>query len=219
MGMESTIPQSWDKCKLHFIIKGMIYSVSGKLALKGDNFIVVEAGGLGLQLLVAEGTLKTLPAAGNEVKIFSYMHVRENAIELYGFSSEEALEYFEMLISVSGVGPKSALAILDVAPITELSAAIKEGRPDLLTRASGIGRKTAERVIVELRTKVQSARSGFVIEKMETDADLVEALSNLGYRREEARVALTKVDAKTAGLEARLKAALAILSKTRNEKR
>jgi len=197
----------------------MIYSVSGKLALKGDNFIVVEAGGLGLQLLVAEGTLKTLPAAGNEVKIFSYMHVRENAIELYGFSSEEALEYFEMLISVSGVGPKSALAILDVAPITELSAAIKEGRPDLLTRASGIGRKTAERVIVELRTKVQSARSGFVIEKMETDADLVEALSNLGYRREEARVALTKVDAKTAGLEARLKAALAILSKTRNEKR
>ena len=197
----------------------MIYSVSGKLALKGDNFIVVEAGGLGLQLLVAEGTLKTLPAVGNEVKIFSYMHVRENAIELYGFSSEEALEYFEMLISVSGVGPKSALAILDVAPITELSAAIKEGRPDLLTRASGIGRKIAERVIVELRTKVQSARSGFVIEKMETDADLVEALSNLGYRREEARVALTKVDAKTAGLEARLKAALAILSKTRNEKR
>jgi holliday junction DNA helicase RuvA len=191
----------------------MIYSVAGKLALKGENFIVIETGGLGLKLLVAEGTLKALPATGGEVKIFSYMHVRENGIELYGFSSQEALEYFEMLISVSGVGPKSALAILDVAPITQLSAAIKEGRPDLLTRASGIGRKTAERVIVELRTKVQSARSGFVVEKMETDADLVEALSNLGYRREDARAALAKVDPKTNGIELRLKAALGILSK------
>src|SRR5258708_18010547 len=118
-----------------------------------------------------------------------------------------------MLISVSGVGPKSALSILDIAPLSELSAAIKEGRPDLLTRASGIGRKTAERVIVELRTKVQSAKSGLVIEKMETDADLLDALTGLGYRREEARAALAKVDTKISGTEDRLRAALALLSK------
>ena len=197
----------------------MIYSVSGKLVLKSTNFVVVEAGGLGLKLLTGERTIKDLPAAGGTgaatatVKLFSYMHVRENGMELYGFLSEEELVYFEMLISVSGVGPKSALAILDVAPMSELSAAIKEGRPDLLTRASGIGRKTAERVIVELRSKVQSAKSGLVIEKMETDADLIEALSSLGYRREEARAALAKVDAKVVGVEARLKAALALLSK------
>ena len=134
-------------------------------------------------------------------------------MELYGFLSEDELVYFEMLISVSGVGPKSALSILDVARLDELSAAIKEGRPDLLTRASGIGRKTAERVIVELRTKVQSAKSGLVLEKMETDADLIEALSNLGYRREDARAALAKVDPKIHGVEERLKAALALLSK------
>ena len=191
----------------------MIYSVSGKLTLKSDHFVVIETGGLGLKIVVSEGTLKELSPAGGTAKLFTYLNVRENAMELYGFLSDEALAYFEMLISVSGVGPKSALAILDVAPMSELSAAIKEGRPDLLTRASGIGRKTAERVIIELRSKVQSATSGQVIEKMETDADLVEALSNLGYRHDEARAALAKVDEKITGVEARLKAALALLSK------
>ena len=191
----------------------MIYSVSGKLTLKSDHFVVIETGGLGLKIAVSAGTLKGLSPAGSTAKLFTYLNVRENGMELYGFLSEEELEYFEMLISVSGVGPKSALAILDVAPMSELSAAIKEGRPDLLTRASGIGRKTAERVIVELRSKVQSAKSGQVVEKMETDADLIEALSSLGYRSEESRAALAKVDAKITGVEARLKAALALLSK------
>jgi holliday junction DNA helicase RuvA len=197
----------------------MIHSVSGKLAVKSDRFVVIEAGGLGWKLAVGEATIKGLPPAGGAsgdapiIKLFSYMNVRENGIELYGFLSEDELQYFEMLISVSGVGPKSALSILDVAKINELSAAIKEGRPDLLTRASGIGRKTAERIIIELRTKVQSAKSGQVVEKMETDADLVEALSNLGYHRDDARAALGKVDAKVTGVEARLKAALAVLSK------
>lgn len=191
----------------------MVYSVSGKLASKANNFAVVEASGIGLKVFTSEGTLKVLPAVGSAVKLFCHLHVREDALDLFGFSTPDELAFFEMLISVSGVGPKSALSILDVAPLGELSAAIKEGRPDLLTRASGIGRKTAERVIVELRTRVQSARSGLVVEKMETDADLVEALTGLGYRREEARAALAKVDAKLRGMEERLKAALAILSK------
>ena len=132
-------------------------------------------------------------------------------MELYGFLSAEELSFFELLISVSGVGPKSALSIIDVANLEELSAAIQESRPDLLTKASGIGRKTAERIIVELRNKVSSSRSGAMVEKMDTDADLVEALSNLGYRREEARDALAKVPRETAGVEARLKEALRIL--------
>lgn len=191
----------------------MIYSIFGKLASKGNHFIVIEAGGLGLKIATNERTIKALPAAGAAVKVFSHFHVRENGMELYGFLSEEELSYFEMLISVSGVGPKSALSILDVAKLDELSAAIKEGRPDLLTRASGIGRKTAERVIVELKTKVQSATSGLVVEKMETDSDLVEALMGLGYRREVARAALGKVDPKMHSLEERLRAALAILNK------
>jgi Holliday junction DNA helicase RuvA len=193
--------------------KSMIYSVSGKLEVKAGHFVVIETGGLGLKLIVGERTMASLPAVGMTAKLYSYFHVRENGMELYGFLSEDELDYFEMLISVSGVGPKSALSILDVAKIDELSAAIKESRPDLLTRASGIGRKTAERIIIELRTKVESKKSGAMVEKMDTDADLAETLSSLGYRRDEARAALEKVGPKVRGIEDRLKAALALLSK------
>jgi Holliday junction DNA helicase RuvA len=190
----------------------MIYSVSGKLALKEANFVVVETGGLGLKLFASKQTVEALPAIGAETKFFCHLHVREDALDLFGFTSPDELQFFEMLISVSGVGPRSALAILDTAPLDELSAAIKEGRPDLLTRAAGIGRKTAERVIVELRTKVQSSKSGAMVDKMQTDSDLVEALTSLGYRRDEARAALSKVGKEVAGTEDRLRAALAVLA-------
>jgi Holliday junction DNA helicase RuvA len=190
----------------------MIYSISGKLALKEVSFAVVEAGGLGLKLFASKQTLEALPAVGTGVTFYCHLHVREDALDLFGFTSPDELDFFEMLISVSGVGPKSALAILDTAPLGELSAAIKEGRPDLLTRAAGIGRKTAERVIVELRSKVQSSKSGAVVEKMQTDSDLVEALMSLGYHRDQARAALGKVDEKVVGTEARLRAALAVLA-------
>jgi Holliday junction DNA helicase RuvA len=190
----------------------MIYSISGTLALKEGNFAVVEAGGLGLKLFASKTTLEALPAIGTGVMFYCHLHVREDALDLFGFASPGELDFFEMLISVSGVGPKSALAILDTAPLDELSAAIKEGRPDLLTRAAGIGRKTAERVIVELKTKVQSSKSGAVVEKMQTDSDLVEALMSLGYHRDQARAALAKVEERVIGAEARLRAALAVLA-------
>ena len=195
----------------------MLYSVSGKLAFTAERFAVVTAGGFGIKLFASKRTLGALPAAGEEVNFFTHLYVREDALDLYGFLLADELAFFEMLISVSGVGPRSALSILDTAPLNELQAAIKEGRPDLLTRASGIGRKTAERVIVELRAKVQSARSEFTVEKMETDADILEALVNLGYRREQARAALVKVDQKIHGVEARLKAALSTLGGNRRE--
>ncbi len=196
--------------------RAMLYSISGKVTLKSDRFAVIECGGLGLKLFMSARTIGSLPPAGTAapVKVFAHLHMREDALELYGFGSEQELMYFEMLISVSGVGPKSALSILDITNMDELAASIKEGRADLLTRASGIGHKTAERIILELRSKVQSSKSGAVVEKMEGDADLVEALSNLGYRREEARAALGKVDgAKFKGIEARLKEALRMLGK------
>lgn len=190
----------------------MIYSVEGKLALKEGGFAVVTTGGIGVKLFASRLTLEGLPAAGADVKFFCHLYVREDALDLFGFSSPDELQFFEMLISVSGVGPRSALAILDTGPLEELSAAIKENRPDLLTRAAGIGRKTAERVIVELKTKVQSARSGAMVDRMQTDSDLAEALTNLGYRRDEARAALAKVGKEVEGTEARLRAALAALS-------
>ncbi len=192
----------------------MIYGVSGILTWKGDGFVVVEAGGVGFKLFVSAHTMGALPAmeAGGEVRLFSHLHVKEDALDLYGFITQKEMDFFELLISVSGVGPKSALAILDIGSLDELSASIQENRPDLLTRASGIGRKTAERVILELKSKVKSAASGAVVEKMQTDADLVEALVSLGYRREEARSALGKIEGEVTGAEERLKAALKIVS-------
>lgn len=191
----------------------MIYSVAGKIALKADNFAVVDAGGFGVKLFASKETLKALPPVGYDVKMFTHLYVREDIFDLYGFATADEMDFFEMLISVSGIGPKSALSILDIAPLHELSAAIKEGRPDLLTRASGIGRKTAERVIVELRGKVQASKSDIIIERMEGDADILEALVSLGYRRETARAALQKLDSKVTDTEARLKAALVLLAK------
>ena len=186
----------------------MLYSISGKLAGKSDHFAVLEAAGLGLKISVSARTLERLPKTGEAVKLFSHLHVREDALELYGFLSEEELRFFELLISVSGVGPKSAIAILNIADIKELAAAIKENRPDLLTRASGIGRKTGERIVLELKSRVESPRAGLTVPKMESDVDIVETLAGLGYKRQEAKDALAKVDEKIVDLEERLKAAL-----------
>ena len=190
----------------------MIYSVTGELMAKGDQYVVVGVNGVSFKIYTSRRIAGSLKATA-PITLFAHLHVREDALELYGFPTKEERDFFEMLISISGVGPKSALSILDVAGLKELSAAIKEGRPDLLTKASGIGRKTAERIIIELRGKVSSSASGTVVAKMESDADLVETLMGLGYRREEAKAALHKVPETVTGLEPRLKEALKLLSR------
>jgi Holliday junction DNA helicase RuvA len=190
----------------------MLYTISGRLAAKRERFAVVEVGGLGLRVFMNPRGIGRLPAPGSDVKLFSHLYVREDMFELYGFLTAEERSLFEALNSVAGVGPKSALSVLEIAELPELSAAIKEGRPDLLTRASGIGRKTAERIILELKGKVEAEASEAAVARMESDADIVETLSGLGYRKEEARAALEKVGEGVSGLEARLKAALKVLA-------
>ncbi len=195
------------------ILKAMIYSVSGKVVSRGDNFLIMEAAGVGFKIFTNQRTLAALPLEGNAAKLFCHLRVKEDGLDLYGFYDEHELHFFELLISVSGVGPRSGLAVLQVAELKHLAAAIKEGRPDVLTRASGIGRKTAERIIIELRGKVEAEKSESVVKKMEADSDLVETLVGLGYGRDQARSALSKVDEKVLDLETRLKAALKILSR------
>lgn len=189
----------------------MIYRISGIVAEKGSNFAVIDFGGVGFKVFSDQRTLKSL-APGERAELFSFLHVKEDALDLYGFRTAAQRSFFELLISVSGVGPKSALAVFEVGEIKEIAAAIHEGRPDLLTRAPGIGRKIAERIILELRSKVQSAAPEAVVQKMESDTDIEEALVGLGYRRDEARQALKKVDAKVVKLEDRLKAAMKVLA-------
>ncbi len=189
----------------------MIYSIEGKLTHKGLNFSVVEVGGLGFKLFMHARDIARLPAMGSTAKFFCHLRPREDAMDLYGFASKAELDFFELLISVSGVGPKSALSILGIDALENILAAVKEGRPDLLTRASGIGRKTAERIVLELKNKVVSEKSESFVGKMEADSDLVETLVSLGYRREQAKAALGKVSEKVTDLQERLKAALKVL--------
>lgn len=190
----------------------MIQRIRGVILRKVEKNVVVEVGGIGLGLTISKKTFTSLPSIGEEVILFSHLYMREDMMALYGFETEAELSFFEMLISVSGVGPKSALSVLDVAPLDQLAAAIQEGRPDLLSQASGIGRKTSERIIIELRTKVSSSESGIVVGQMDSDADALDALVGLGYRKEEARAALQKVGNETRGVEARLKIALKFLN-------
>ncbi len=202
-----TISVSW------FIIRLMIYSLKGTLLEKKNNFFVVEVGGVAFQVRTSSNVLKSLPQIGEKVNLFTHLHVREDALELYGFLTEEELELFEMLIGVSGIGPRSALGILGVEKPEKLKAAISEGRSELLTKASGIGKKTAERIVLELRGKLKLEGAGKIVGIMESDHDIVEAMANLGYTKTQAKDALSQIDPKITKMEERIKEALRLLKK------
>ncbi len=191
----------------------MIHSITGALAFKKENYLVVESGGMGFKIFAPASVLGNLPTTGSSIKIFCHLQVREDALELYGFLSEQELGLFERLTSVSGIGPKSALGILSLGKVDQLVAAINEGRTELLTRASGIGKKTAERVILELKGKLSLTMAPQTLSLMESDLELEETLISLGYSRAQAKSAISKIDGKIVNFKDRLREAL---KKTKN---
>ena len=132
----------------------MIALVSGAVAVRRGDHVVVDCGGVGYRLSVSAETLRHVPAVGNQVLLHSHMVVRDDALQLYGFATEEERELFLMLISVQSVGPKVALAVLSGGPPRELLKALAAGDTARLQAAPGVGKRTAERIIVELREKV-----------------------------------------------------------------
>lgn len=186
----------------------MIYNIRGRMTLRHEHYAVVETGGVGFKFFAAPGTIAKLPDIGNEVTVFTYLYFREDAFALYGFLDPKELNLFERLNGVGGIGPKSALNILGVAKVDQLAAAINEGKTDLLTRASGIGRKTAERIILELKGKLNLAASPQTLQLMEADIELEDALVGLGMTKNEAKVTIAKLDPELTGFKERLKAAL-----------
>ena len=177
----------------------MYQYLSGRLAEKGPTAIVLEVGGVGYHLQVPLSTGQALPAIGETVRIFTHFVVREDAHLLYGFLTEDERSLFRMLISVSGIGPKIAMTLLSGIPMAELKQAIIDGALPILTSISGIGRKIAERIVVELREKlvieerrVPSFVSGKAQERDSVVEDSVRALIELGYRRQTAREAVEK---------------------------
>jgi len=194
----------------------VIYSIFGKLESTHEDFAVVSVGGLSFKVNVSAVTARSLPKNGLDVKLLTHLHVREDVLALYGFANESELGLFELLTSVSGIGPKSALSVMSLAPVERLKAAIASGESDLLQKSSGIGRKTSERIILELRDKISPGGHHETIKLMESDNDVYEALTGLGYTGTQAKNALSKIDPKITEVKERLRGALKIL---KNEKR
>lgn len=186
----------------------MISLIEGTIELKGGRFTVVNVGGVGYKAFLGAGALDKIPEKGEKIKLWTHQYVRENALELYGFLTFAELEFFEMLINVPGIGPKGALSILGIAPLDTLKKAIAAGDISYLTRVSGIGRKTAEKVVLELREKM--AGKGVTVEapELKDEADALDALMALGYSQKEAREALERVPREVTSVEKRVKGAL-----------
>lgn len=189
----------------------MIYSLSGKIRSAQANAIVIETeGGVGYLVFATPETISRAVIHEN-ARLYTFLQVREDALELYGFISEEELAFFRLLTTVSGVGPKAAMAILGVADIHTLRSAIASGKVEILSRAGGIGKKTSERIIVELKEKV--GKSDEKIKAFELDLDILEALKSLGYSAQEAQRAIKELSPDITSFSERLKAALKMLGK------
>ncbi len=190
----------------------MIYSLKGKVTYKEDRAFVLEVSGIGY-LVYSHNNLISDIKEGEEKTILVTHIVREDSEELYGFSNRNEKRFFDMLINISGIGPKTAIGVINSAPLQTLITAIKAGESGHLLKVGGIGRKIAEKIILELREKVESAGFENMEEDKNNDIDVIEALKSLGYNSEESRQALRKIDYKLIGTENRIKAVLKILNK------
>lgn len=197
----------------------MIAHLRGKLLAKRPNQIVVETGGVGYDVAISVPTFSELPSSGSEVSLFIHTHVREDVIALYGFLHHAEKELFEKLMTVSGIGAKLAITILSGMPADEMVAAIRVNDVGRLTKIPGIGKKTAERMVLELRDKLPiqpsedpgvSASAPSVLEE-----DVLSALVNLGYQRPLAQKALASLPAAptNGSFDILFRRALAVLSK------
>ena len=184
----------------------MYYYISGTLALLSLSTAVIDAGGVGYRLTVSSNTFSALAGKeGSPAKLFTYFSVREDAMELFGFADEEEKKAFELLISVSGVGPKAAMAILSVMTPSRLSGAVAAGDAKSIAKANGVGAKTAARVVLELKDKIGKAIGSTPANGGGLTADIPDignsavadaqaALMVLGYSRAEANYALASLD-------------------------
>lgn len=191
----------------------MIYSVSGTITAKKEGFVVVQTGGVGYKVAVAPMDATKLPPIGAKADLFCSFVVKKDGMELYGFLTERDLDMFDLITTISGVGPKTAQGILGTVGTDTLLAAVEQKKPDALAEFPGVGKKKAERIVLELRDKIKKMGGGAAIEFHEGDSDIKAALKNLGYRQTEIDEAIKHIPTDTQGMEVRLKAALKLIGK------
>jgi holliday junction DNA helicase RuvA len=196
----------------------MIAHIRGKLLAKQPNQVIVETGGIGYDVTITVPTFAELPQIGTEIALHIHTYVREDVLALYGFLRPEEKQLFEKLISVSGIGPKLAVTILSGMPADEMVASIRHNDIARLTKIPGIGRKTAERMVLELRDKLPPLGAEAVTEIPTLTADeedVLSALTNLGYQRAAAEKVVTAIakNGKKGSFETMFREALASLSR------
>lgn len=194
--------------------------ISGKIADKTNNYVVIDNGGMGYKIFMSPSVIEKLPDVGEFQKIHTYYYVREDVISLYGFLTNEELRMFELLLSVSGIGAKSAIQILSNITPSSFALAVISNDVSKIVKIPGIGSKTAARIILELKDKLKTeqaiSKNEQVVEAIhesEKDTEAVVALQVLGYTRKEIEKALEKFETQNLTVEEIIKKALSILGK------
>lgn len=199
----------------------MFEYIKGSLEEKSSNYIVIEVMGIGYKIFMGESIINTLGELGDIIKIYTHYHVREDDISLYGFKTNEELRMFELLISVSGVGAKSALTMISSIEPSEFAIAVISNDTSKLVKVPGIGAKTAARIVLELKDKLKNEQAmtkenkevKMAIIDNETINEAISALQVLGYHKKEIEKVLEKLDLKEMSLEEIIKQGLLYLSK------
>jgi len=187
----------------------MIATLKGTLEYRGADSVIINVGGIGFQVHVPGSTLSQLGAINDKVSLYSHLHLREDNIALYGFASEEELALFRNLISVSGIGPKAALALLSALNPEQLVIAITSANIDIISQVPGIGRKMANRIVIELKSKLEKEWKEAALPLAAESADVVAALTSLGYSLREAIQAASSLPGSSElSLEEKVKLAL-----------
>lgn len=193
---------------------GVVYHLTGKILFVGDKFVVLDVSGVGYKINVGLDAMKwAAKSHGETASFWTHLAVREDALDLYGFKEKAELEFFELLINVPSVGPRTALAVLNLASLDSIRAAISSGDATYLTKVSGIGRKTAEKIVLELKDKFSAAENGAWQTSLKEESEAIEALEALGYSAKEAREAIKKVPKEIIMPKQKIKEALKILGR------
>ncbi|MAF59682.1 MAG: Holliday junction branch migration protein RuvA [Candidatus Pacebacteria bacterium] len=190
----------------------MIAKLTGEIVETNATSVVVDVSGVGYRVFVTSDALNSLKKESGAATLHTHLAVRENSQDIYGFTNKDELVFFELLLSVSGIGPKSALAILSLSSVEAIRSAVLKGDTSYLTKVSGIGKKNAEKIVLELSDKL-GAIEGVSSESFQGDVDALEALTTLGYSQNEARDALKNVPKEFESTNDRLKEALKSLGK------
>jgi holliday junction DNA helicase RuvA len=189
----------------------MIAGVNGRLESIGLNWAIINVGGISFQVFLPTSTLSSLGMVGREVKIHTHLHVREDNLTLYGFGSTKELALFETLITVKGIGPKIGLSMLSAMDVEQLTLLIASGNAAMLTSIPGIGKKTADRIVLELKDKISASVSAIQeLEAVQGNSEVMGALTSLGYSVSEATRAVSSLPPSSANqtLEEKIKTAL-----------